>query len=68
VERAHKKFDFIELDFIWPGTRADLEDYEEGLPEDTKLLHTAEQSEVELPSNSPVLQKALGQTTNSLCI
>jgi len=66
AKRAHEEFDFIESDFIPPGTKIDLEDYEGGLPEDTKLPHTAERSEVERPSPTP--QKALGQATNSLRI
>jgi hypothetical protein len=38
VKRACGEFSFIDVEFIPPGTKVDLDDYEGGLPDDNELL------------------------------
>ena len=37
VKRACEEFDFIDVEFIPPGTKVDVEDYEGGLPDDEEV-------------------------------
>lgn len=58
VKKACAEFDFIDVDFISPGTKAGLEDYEGGMPDD-------EDTNVDLNEASPAV---LSNANDVLCI
>lgn len=59
VKKACAEFDFIDADFIPPGTRLDLEDYEGGMPDDMA------ETDVGLNEGNPAV---LSNATNALRI
>jgi hypothetical protein len=73
-ERASNEYGFIEADFIPPGTRVDIEDYEGGSPDLTHLVDAAASAAAIQPSTNPkpvITQPqppSLGNGTNLLRI
>jgi hypothetical protein len=59
VKRACAEFSFIDKEFIAPGTKVDVEDYEAGIPDNEELLPLVSDDTNQTP---------LGETTNSLHI
>jgi len=75
VEQAKKEYGFIDTDFIPPGTRVDIEDYEGGPPDLLlSLVDAATTTTVPQPPNNSELAATqpqpppLGHVTNSLRI
>lgn len=72
-KRAKKEYGFIDVDFIPPGTRVDIEDYEGGSPDLLPPLATASTTAPRPPTNPGLAATQpqpppLGNVTNSLRI
>jgi hypothetical protein len=67
VKRACEEFNFIDADFIPPGTKVDLEDYEGGLPEDGPGIRVPVKEKPQIAPSS-ALREGLGDATNLLRI
>lgn len=72
LDRAMAEYSFIKPDFVPPGTRVDIEDYEGGIPDDA-LLPPGIDEPTAIPSNGPPSTQhppplPLSDTTNLLRI
>ena len=68
LDRARAEYQFISADFIPPGTRTDIDDYEGGLPDDQSPASIVQQSSsINQPAN-PSQPPALAEISNSLKI
>lgn len=68
-KKASLEFDFIDVEFVPPGTKVDIEDYEGGMPEDLAAETDVAANEpipTALPSDSARTVGTLSDATNSL--